>query len=139
MKNRNRTFAGDLTKTVIIYLFLSIIVALIIINKPHRIGQTSYYLIWINDDRCLAFRDPNTREFSSIRGLTCNEVYYNNNYILAYDVYEKFYYIIQISKEPDEKPLIFKNMSSFKRALDSLQISISELKYSRAINYNEKK
>ncbi len=139
----NRTIKTIIStiKTIIIGLLIILVLDTIMNNVPRRVGHTNFYFLWCDDYRYLAFKDPITKRFSS-RGhtVTCNEVYYDDNYILAYDLDFQYYCIIKLAKDENafksNNMLMFKDTVAFYKAIDSLGINTLKLQYVHVRNDN---
>lgn len=125
-------------KRLLTGVMVILITTIAIVNKPHRVGKTNYYLRWYDDERCLVYKGPKHSWLSA--SVSCNDVYYNDKYILAYDILRNVYVIQRIAKNQQEfesrDKLFIKDSVSFYNALDSLNIDRRSLNYSKAINTN---
>jgi len=118
-------------------LFIGMVVY---INIPYRIGHTNYYLIWVDDYRCLSFKDPNSRidlgAASGIGILTCDDAFYNEEYIITHDTLLHKYYVIKIARDQKEyqeyRGLAFNDLNSLRHCIDSLGIIAEKMEYTRS-------
>ena len=122
--------------------FLVMLVWVVAINRPHRIGKTNYYLKWFDDVRCLSYLEPGTKKFlGSPYGtgvITCFDVFFDKEYILAYDALSTKYYVIRVAHNDEEfksyRGLVFNDLLSFQDRLDSLGVDIRRMKYTKTLD-----
>lgn len=124
----------------VVVFILFVIGLIIVINRPHRIGKTNYYFKWFDDYRCISFIDPDSKINMGgplgVEIITCEDAYYDDDYIITYDALLDHFYIIRIARNRKEyhnfRGLAYKDINSFRRCLDSLRIDPEKMKYTIA-------
>lgn len=120
---------------IVIILVICIISYETVIRLPRKIGNTGYYHTW-NEE--INYKDPDPlvgmTEPNGLEPVSAAKVYYNDDYLLLFDIRYKWYCILDVPK-PGEAFLLhihrpYLDEESLHAAIDSLGIDCAELKLS---------